>query len=429
MNRSNKKVYRAVPKALNPDYAYEIEQERISNASIPIGNKSFFPKKIMSEVDERMVEKYRIQERKDLLNRGFVQPPIELLDEYEPLPYPQRPKEAITNQEYDDKMHNLASEAEIIIISLEVFPEDNKQLDNAFSDGKMSKSEYDKNKQDLATAEEEYRKRLRKLSSEEGKLRGRIMMNKIIDDEYAEEVARLKTINDNKIKRYTDQLTLLNKVIPSKNVNETDEQYMYRLSNYQYDKGNLDEAETFEKNILKKELGKLTKLPLYSLENIIKSLSKNLILSLNERWPLVESEYKKIFAGDVRESSVIDFLQNIFNPKQIVIQNLPEMKQIYPKGYEIPSFRRSISMEPVKSPRTRGRTPTKRGAPTSAVKKAGFPTKTEFLKNLSRGTQSDWLKKLGLPSDPNNSYMKNSEIYNNWLDENESQFSLSSPYK
>jgi len=112
----------------------------------------------------------------------------------------------------------------------------------------------------------------------------------------------------------------LNKVVPSKNVNETDEQYVQRLAHYQYDAGNLDEAEMFEKNTLKKELGKLTKLPLYNLENIVKSLSKELILSLNEQWPLVTSEYNKLFAGMVRESTVIDFLKNIFNPKRVSIQ-------------------------------------------------------------------------------------------------------------
>jgi len=147
--------------------------------------------------------------------------------------------------------------------------------------------------------------------------------------------------NKQKVNEYTKALALLNKVVPSKNVNETDEQYVQRLAHYQYDAGNVDEAEMFEKNTLKKELGKLTKLPLYSLENIVKSLSKDLILSLNERWPLVTSEYNKLFSGDVRESSVIEFLQNIFIPEVLNIPSVPLLT------YKPTKLKRSISIKQI----------------------------------------------------------------------------------
>lgn len=310
------------PAPLDKNYPIEIELQRIAMEAVP--DKPQQPLKIKSAVTDEMIEKYREEERRGILQRGYNVPPDILADlEF----YEEIPPEYYEN--WNRTMKTLESElAEGIMlydrakknvpIVMKQLKDLNDEYNNAASllrstEGRVFNKDGDKKvyldkqytykRQQLENYLDTLQMDMRNLQEEKNLIEDRMEQMKTDKKEFEAGDLKEKRTNAQKIKNAEDQLRLLNTTLPiSQMVGEPDEVYRQRLIALRVpvDNSRVDaqEARIYEHKLFKRNLKKLIDLPLYQVENIIKMLDMNDMertYQLNEIFPKVETEFVKQF--------------------------------------------------------------------------------------------------------------------------------------
>jgi hypothetical protein len=286
-----------------------------------VPNKPQQPLKIKSPFTEDMIEKYREEERRGILQRGYDVPPeLELIDLQE-VEIP----EAYKN--YDETMKRMtASMVEATLLydrakkNIPIVMKQLKDLDDEYNsmisatypderykmDG-MRKvyfmDEYIRERQKIEQYLTILQKDMLNLQEEIHMTQNDMEQMKQDKKDILAQQTNVKRANAQKIKNAEDQLRLLNTTLPiSQMVGEPDEVYRQRLIALRVpvDNSRVDaqEARVYEHKVFKRNLKKLIDLPLYQVENIIKMLDMNDLertYQLNEIFPKVESEFIKQF--------------------------------------------------------------------------------------------------------------------------------------
>jgi len=309
------------PTPLDKNFPIEIELQRIAMEAVP--NKPQQPLKIKSAITDEMIEKYREEERRGILQRGYNVPPeLDVLDLEEDTPSQRLPRiqEILTEgasvkRELLQKYNDLQKEMDVL----------QKQkvtsgfsLDRPISVDTLGKYTIPKEKR-LGEISREMKNIQSQLSTTNEEIDNMLEVKKTFEVEGE----RIKRANAQKIKNAEDQLRLLNTTLPiSQMVGEPDEVYRQRLIALRVpvDNSRVDaqEARIYEHKLFKRNLKKLIDLPLYQVENIIKMLDLNDMertYQLNEIFPKVETEFIKVFGRKpfLRDpvQSLVDFFTSI----------------------------------------------------------------------------------------------------------------------
>jgi hypothetical protein len=158
-------------------------------------------------------------------------------------------------------------------------------------------------KQQLENYLETLRMDMMNLQEEQHMIEDRMEQMKTDRKEFEAGDLKEKRMNAQKIKNAEDQIRLLNTTLPIQQmVGEPDEIYRDRLIALRvpadYAKVDAVEARIYEHKLFKRNLKKLIDLPLYQVENIIKTLDENDMdrtYQLNEIFPKVETDFIKQF--------------------------------------------------------------------------------------------------------------------------------------
>jgi len=217
-------------------------------------------------------------------------------------------------------------------------------------------------------------------------------------DLFAQSV-NVKRANAQKIKNAEDQIRLLNTTLPiSQMPGEPDEVYRQRLIALRVpvDNSRVDatEARVYEHKLFKRNLKQLIDLPLYQVENIIKTLDMNDLertYQLNEIFPKVESEFIKQFGRKplLRDpvQSLTDFFINLLEaPAQAQEQSealsaLAEAEGVF-TGEIDPSLRGLKKVDVLKLLKDAGLIPT--GKKTEIGRKTVKQLKVIYTQHLKR---------------------------------------------
>jgi hypothetical protein len=272
------------PAPLDKNYPIEIELQRIARSAVP--DKPQQPLKTKSPFTEDMIEKYREEERRGILQRGYDVPPqIELID----FEVPREDKLLrVTNM-----VQQKEARARLLRDGYALLAKDVQDIKN---DPNISEPR----KQALL---EQLAKDMKNVASEMSGLEQELLEMLNVQKTFKAEEERINRANAQKIKSAEDQIRLLNTTLPIQQMKgEPDEVYRERLIALRVPVDNsrvdLTEARMYEHKLFKRNLKKLIDLPLYQVENIIKTLDLNDMertYQLNEIFPKVETEFIKVF--------------------------------------------------------------------------------------------------------------------------------------
>jgi hypothetical protein len=291
-----------------------------------------------------MIEKYREEERRGILQRGYDVPPDILadLEFYEEIPpeYYENWKRAMKSlqSELTEGMLLYDRAKKNVPIVVKQLKDLNDEYNNAASllratEGRVYTKDGDKKvyldnqyiykKQQLEHYLETLQMDMRNLQEEKNIIEDRMEQLKKDKKEFEAGDLKEKQINAQKIKNAEDKLRLLNTTLPIQQMKgEPDEVYRQRLIALRVpvDNSRVDaqEARVYEHKLFKRNLKKLIDLPLYQVENIIKTLDLNDMertYQLNEIFPKVEMEFIKVFGRKpfLRDpvQSLTDFFINL----------------------------------------------------------------------------------------------------------------------
>jgi hypothetical protein len=332
--------FREDPEPLDKNYPIEIELQRIAMEAVP-NKPPFQPLKIKSSVTDEMIEKYREEERRGILQRGYNVPPDILadLEFYEEIPpeYYQNFNRMMKELEYELSegimLYDRAKKN--IPIVMKQLKDLNDEYNNAASllrstEGRVFNKDGDKKvyldkqytykKQQLENYLDTLQMDMRNLQEEKNMIEDRMEQMKTDRKEFEVGDLKEKRTNAQKIKNAEDQLRLLNNTLPiSQMVGEPDEVYRQRLIALRVpvDNSRVDaqEARVYEHKLFKRNLKKIIDLPLYQVENIIKMLDINDMdrtFQLNEIFPKVETEFIKQFGRNPLLRNPVQSLTDFF---------------------------------------------------------------------------------------------------------------------
>jgi hypothetical protein len=310
------------PAPLNKNYPIEIELQRIAMEAVP-NKPPFQPLKIKSAVTDEMIEKYREEERRGILQRGYNVPP-ELLDLEEDTKTERLPRIQQMLQAGEDRKARLLAdykELEAEVKEYKRIVRDNPELSTAYvSEG-------------FADRYRQINRRMQNIQSELATTNEEIAQMIEVQKNFKAEGERVRRANAQKIKNAEDQIRLLNNTLPiSQMVGEPDEVYRQRLIALRVptDNSRVDaqEARVYEHKLFKRNLKKIIELPLYQVENLIKLLDGMMttekgeepaerVFQLNEIWPKVQSEFLKVYGKDPLlrnpEQTLYDFMIQVLS--------------------------------------------------------------------------------------------------------------------
>jgi hypothetical protein len=309
------------PTPLDKNYPLEIELQRLAMASVP--NKPQPPLKIKSAVTDDMIEKYREEERRGILKRGYDVPEaINFLDLEEDTYKDDIPEIEVVLQRGEDYKKELVQEYKKLESEMDILQKQSSgfSLDRPMTVETLGKYTIPKEKR-LG----EISREMKNLQSELSTTNDRLAILIETSKNFKSESDRIKRANAQKIKNAEDQIRLLNTTLPiSQMPGEPDEVYRERLIALRVpvDNSRVDatEARVYEHKLFKRNLKKLIDLPLYQVENIIKTLDMNdseRTYQLNEIFPKVEMEFIKQFGRKplLRDpvQSLTDFFINLLD--------------------------------------------------------------------------------------------------------------------
>jgi len=292
------------PTPLDKNYPIEIELQRIAMSAVP--DKPQQPLKTKSPFTEEMIEKYREEERRGIVQRGYNVPPdLEIIDF-------ENPREDrvlyVTNMvEQKEARARLLRNRYASLV---------KDVEDISNDPKIDETRKQKLLEKLA-------KGMKNIASEMSGLEQELLEMLEVQKSFKAEEERINRANAQKIKNAEDQIRLLNTTLPIQQMKgEPDEVYRERLIALRVpvDNSRVDatEARMYEHKLFKRNLKKLIDLPLYQVENIIKMLDLNDMdrtYQLNEIFPKVETEFIKVFGRKPLlrnpEQSLTDFFINL----------------------------------------------------------------------------------------------------------------------
>lgn len=270
---------------LDKNYPIEIELQRIAMSAVP-DKPAFQPLKTKSPFTEEMIEKYREEERRGIRQRGYDVPPdLEVMD----FEVPQEYKLFHANNMVKTK------EARARLLRNR-YASLVKDVEDINQDPNIDETRKQRLLEKLA-------KGMKNIASEMSGLEQELLEMLEVQKTFKAEEERINRANAQKIKNAEDQLRLLNTTLPIQQMKgEPDEVYRERLIALRVpvDNSRVDatEARIYEHKLFKRNLKKLIDLPLYQVENIIKTLDDNdsdRTYQLNEIFPKVETEFIKQF--------------------------------------------------------------------------------------------------------------------------------------
>jgi len=270
---------------LDKNYPIEIELQRIAMSAVP-DKPAFQPLKTKSPFTEEMIEKYREEERRGIRQRGYDVPPeLEVMDFEEPREY--KLFHANNMVKTKEARARLLRNRYASLV---------KDVEDINQDPNIDETRKQRLLEKLA-------KGMKNIASEMSGLEQELLEMLEVQKTFKAEEARIKRANAQKIKNAEDQLRLLNTTLPIQQMKgEPDEVYRDRLIALRVpvDNSRVDatEARIYEHKLFKRNLKKLIDLPLYQVENIIKTLDDNdsdRTYQLNEIFPKVETEFIKQF--------------------------------------------------------------------------------------------------------------------------------------
>jgi hypothetical protein len=269
---------------LDKNYPIEIELQRIAMSAVP--DKPQQPLKMKSPFTEEMIEKYREEERRGILQRGYNVPPdLEVMDFEDPR---------------EEKLLRVTNIVEQKEARARLLRNRYASLVKDVEDIRIDPTIDETRKQKLL---EKLAKGMKNIASEMSGLEQELLEMLEVQKTFKAEEERIKRANAQKIKSAEDQIRLLNTTLPIQQMKgEPDEVYRERLIALRVpvDNSRVDatEARMYEHKLFKRNLKKLIDLPLYQVENIIKMLDLNDMdrtYQLNEIFPKVETEFIKVF--------------------------------------------------------------------------------------------------------------------------------------
>jgi len=305
------------PAPLDKNFPIEIELQRIAMEAVP--NKPQQPLKIKSAITDEMIEKYREEDRRGILQRGYDVPPEIIPDLEEDIQTERLPRIEQLLQAGKDRKATLLADYKKLEAEVKEYRRivrDNPELSTAyisegFADRYREIDRLMKNIQSaLATTNEE--------------------IDQLIDAQKAfkAEGERIKRSNAQKIKNAEDQIRLLNNTLPIQQMRgEPDDVYRERLIALRVpvDNSRVDEqaARLFEHKIFKRNLKELINLPLYQVESLIKELDGMMmtekgeepaerVFQLNEIWPKITSEFVKVYGKNPLLRNPVQTLYDFF---------------------------------------------------------------------------------------------------------------------
>ena len=328
---------------LDKNYPIEIELQRIAMSAVP-DKPAFQPLKTKSPFTEEMIEKYREEERRGIRQRGYDVPKNILADlEF----YEEIPPEYY--ESWNRAMKELTSElSEGLVLydrakkNVPIVMKQLKDLDDEYNriaplererdrglkilagEKKVYKpsiqDEYIYKKQQLEHYLDTLQMDMRNLQEEKNFIEDRMEQMRTDRKEFEAGDLKEKRTNAQKIKNAEDQLRLLNTTLPIQQMKgEPDEVYRDRLIALRVpvDNSRVDatEARIYEHKLFKRNLKKLVDLPLYQVENIIKTLDDNdsdRTYQLNEIFPRVETEFIKQFGRKPLLRNPVQSLNDFF---------------------------------------------------------------------------------------------------------------------
>jgi hypothetical protein len=272
------------PAPLNKNYPIEIELQRIAMSAVP--DKPQQPLKTKSPFTEEMIEKYREEERRGILQRGYNVPPdLEVIDFEDPR---EEKLLRVTNivEQKEARARLLRNRYASLV----------KDVEDINQDPTIDETRKQRLLEKLA-------KGMKNIASEMSGLEQELLEMLEVQKTFKAEEERIKRANAQKIKNAEDQIRLLNTTLPIQQMKgEPDEVYRQRLIALRVpvDNSRVDaqEARIYEHKLFKQNLKKLIDLPLYQVENIIKMLDMNDMertYQLNEIFPKIETEFVKQF--------------------------------------------------------------------------------------------------------------------------------------
>jgi len=270
---------------LDKNYPIEIELQRIAMSAVP-DKPAFQPLKTKSPFTEEMIEKYREEERRGIRQRGYDVPPeLEVMDFEEPREY--KLFHANNMVKTKEARARLLRNRYASLV---------KDVEDINQDPNIDETRKQRLLEKLA-------KGMKNIASEMSGLEQELLEMLEVQKTFKAEEERIKRANAQKIKNAEDQLRLLNTTLPIQQMKgEPDEVYRDRLIALRVpvDNSRVDatEARIYEHKLFKRNLKKLIDLPLYQVENIIKTLDDNdsdRTYQLNEIFPKVETEFIKQF--------------------------------------------------------------------------------------------------------------------------------------
>jgi hypothetical protein len=289
---------------LDKNYPIEIELQRIAMSAVP--DKPQQPLKMKSPFTEDMIEKYREEERRGILQRGYNVPPdLEVMDFEDPR---------------EEKLLRVTNIVEQKEARARLLRNRYASLVKDVEDIRIDSTIDETRKQKLL---EKLAKGMKNIASEMSGLEQELLEMLEVQKTFKAEEERIKRANAQKIKSAEDQIRLLNTTLPIQQMKgEPDEVYRERLIALRVpvDNSRVDatEARMYEHKLFKRNLKKLIDLPLYQVENIIKLLDLNDMdrtYQLNEIFPKVETEFIKVFGNRPLlrnpEQSLTDFFISI----------------------------------------------------------------------------------------------------------------------
>lgn len=415
------------PAPLDKNYPIEIELQRLAMQAVP-NKPPFQPLKTKTPFTEDMIEKYREEERRGILQRGYDVPAeIENIDLTPNVIIPDAYKNYDeTMRQMTESMVNTTLEYDRLKRNVPLVVKQLKELDDKYNNLMISPSpkqrvrmtgdkktyledEYIQKKQNLETYLETLKTDMKNLQEEIQMTNTNMeQMKQDKKDLYAQD-ANIRRSNALKIKNAEDQIRLLNTSLPIQQmINEPDEVYRERLIALRVpvDNSRIDaqEARIYEHKIFKNNLKKLIDLPLYQVEGIIKSLDMNdaeRTYQLNEIFPKVETEFIKVFGRKplLRNpvESLVDFFMGILEAPLVAqeqseaISALAEEQSLYTGDID-PSLRNLKKAEVLKLLKEAGIT---KGKAQEFQRKTVKQLKVIYTQHLKRNEAFEFLSQRG----------------------------------
>ena len=409
---------------LDKNYPIEIELQRLAMSAVP-NKPAFQPLKTKSPFTEEMIEKYRQEERRGIRQRGYDVPKNILadLEFYEEIPpeYYENWNKTMKQLEYElgegVTLYDRAKKN--VPIVMKQLKDLNDEYNNASSllratEGRVFNKDGDKKvyldkqyiykKQQLEQYLDTLQMDMRNLQEEKNMIEGKMEQMKTDRKEFEAGDLKEKRMNAQKIKNAEDQLRLLNTTLPIQQMKgEPDEVYRERLIALRVpvDNSRVDatEARMYEHKVFKQNLKKLIDLPLYQVENIIKTLDENEMertYQLNEIFPKVETEFIKQFGRKPLLRNPVQSLTEFF----VSILEAPLQAQEQSEAISSLAEQQSVSTGEI-DPSLKG---VKKAEVLKLLKEAGLTKKraAEFQKmtvNKLKVIYTEHLKKIRTPQE------------------------------